>query len=59
MKNRLAQFVTRIIAVFAIAASIPAFAAAGPGDKMDAHVRDRASRISGSSRVIVEFYSET
>ena len=58
MKNRLAQFATRTIAILALAASIPTLAFADPKDKMDAHVRDRASRITGSSRVIVEFYSE-
>src|SRR6188474_2635758 len=67
MKNRLAHFARLtaaasakavVFALFVIAASIPSFAAAGPSDKMDAHVRDRASRITGSSRVIVEFYSD-
>src|SRR5688572_24921002 len=58
MKNRLAHFVFRLIALIVIAAGTPSFAAAGPSDKMDANVRDRASRISGTSRVIVEFYSD-
>src|SRR6185503_5169797 len=44
--------------LFVIAASIPSLAFADPKDKMDANVRDRASRITGTSRVIVEFYSE-
>src|SRR6185436_9538019 len=29
-----------------------------PRDKMDANVRDRSARITGTSRVIVEFYSD-
>src|SRR5215204_4700821 len=47
-----------VLALAVIAASVPSLAAADQGDKMDATVRDRATRITGTSRVIVEFYSE-
>ena len=64
MKNRLAQFVRRaiaacrVLALLVLALGLPSLASAEPGDKIDAQVRDRASRISGWSRVIVEFVSE-
>src|SRR5688572_25664505 len=62
MKNRLSNFLSflcRVLATFLVAASVPTLASAqGPNDKLDAVLKDRATRISGWSRVIVEFVSE-
>ena len=60
MKNRLAQaLISRVVALLVAAASVPTLAFADqPQDKMDAVVRDRSNRISGWSRVIVQFVGE-
>src|SRR5688572_27310282 len=60
MKNRLAQsFLYRVFALALVVAGVPSLAfAEQPNDKLDAVLKDRASRIGGWSRVIVEFVSE-
>src|SRR5687768_6412815 len=59
MKNRLAQsFLYRLLLALVVA-GVPSLAfAQQPTDKLDAVLKDRATRISGWSRVIVEFVSE-
>src|SRR6188474_3459257 len=68
MKNRLAYVVTlasgalakgaRIAAIALVVASVPSIAAAQNAQKLDSVLRERASRLGGWSRVIVEFKSE-
>ena len=60
MKNRLATFtqLLRTLALTLVAASIPSLGAAQGNDKLDAQLKERSKRITGHSRVIVEFNGE-
>src|SRR5688572_17890306 len=59
MKNRIARsFLGRGVAVLVFVAGLPSLAAAQQDSKLDAVLRDRSTRLGGSSRVIVEFTGE-
>ena len=61
MKNRLRlalKFLCRLLALFVLTATFPSVAVAQSNEKLDAALKNRAQRISGWSRVIVEFNGE-
>ncbi len=59
MTNRLAHlFFGRALAALLVVAAVPSLAGAEPKNKLDNVLRDRSTRLAGSSRVIVEFVGD-